>query len=163
MRVVHSLVTGRPANTGRHAPRMRFRGTHTISLPLPPDRALPLFTARGERAWVPGWQPHFPDGEPEHTEDEGTVFVTAHGEVATYWVVAARQEHAVRYARTTPGRSSGTVDVHIREAPNGHSDVEVTYDLTALTPEGEHAIEHLAANFEAEIGGWEQAIAAATG
>ena len=137
---------------------MRFRGTHTISVPLPPDRALPLFTARGEREWVPGWQPEFPDGEPEQIEDEGTVFVTAHGGTATYWVVVARAHDGVRYARTTPGRSAGTVEVKL-EATTAGSAAQVTYDLTALTPEGEHALEHFAANFDEEIAGWEELIA----
>ena len=57
----------------------RFRDTATIEIPLPASRALPLFTARGERAWVPGWKPRFPAGELDD-EDEGTVWVTeAHG------------------------------------------------------------------------------------
>jgi hypothetical protein len=146
-------------------PGMRFRRTHTISVPLPPDRALPLFTARGERAWVPGWDPAFPDGEPAagEPEEEGTLFVTAHGDTSTVWVVAARRDDGVRYARTTPGHTCGTVDVRIRAATAERTDLDITYDLTALTPEAAHALQHFAAGFATEIGGWEAAIAAASG
>jgi hypothetical protein len=41
----------------------RFRGTVTISVPLPADEAMQLFTARGERDRVEGWDPEFPAGE----------------------------------------------------------------------------------------------------
>lgn len=142
---------------------MRFRGTHTISVPLPPAEALPFFTARGERAWVPGWDPGFPDGEPSpgEPEPEGTVFVTAHADTTTYWVVVASHADGVRYARTTPGHTAGIVDVRVRAAATaGRTDVDVTYDLTALNPAAEPALRHFADDFVAEIGAWEQAIGA---
>jgi hypothetical protein len=41
----------------------RFRDTVTISVPLPAAEAMLLFTARGERDWVEGWDPKFPAGE----------------------------------------------------------------------------------------------------
>lgn len=47
----------------------RFRDTVTIGVPVPADEAMQLFTARGERAWVEGWDPEFPAGEP--TEEDG--------------------------------------------------------------------------------------------
>ena len=66
--------------------------TGTLRVPLPADEAFRLFTARGERDWVDGWEPHFPDpvdddvaakadqailllaGEPA-TEDRGNIVV----------------------------------------------------------------------------------------
>jgi hypothetical protein len=73
-----------------------------------------LFTARGERDWVRGWDPQFPAGEPAE-EGEGTVFVTTADGRSTYWVVVARATRGVRYARTTPGISAGSGDVRGRE------------------------------------------------
>ena len=141
--------------------RLRFRRTHTITVALPPERAMPLFTARGERQWVPGWAPEFPAGEPAGAEDEGTVFVTdGHGR-PTYWVVAARSDRAVRYTRAAPGHSCGTVEVRERESGAAHTVLDVTYDLTALTPEGDHELEAFAARYTEEIGDWERAIATA--
>jgi hypothetical protein len=140
----------------------RFRGTVSITVRLPVDEAMLLFTARGERDWVDGWEPEFPAGEPAE-EAEGTVFVTSHHGRSTYWVVAARALGAVRYARTTPGLHAGTVEVRERLSDARSTQVDVTYDLTALTPEGATELDRFAAGYEDEIGGWQDAIEAALG
>jgi hypothetical protein len=119
-----------------------------------------LFTARGERAWVEGWDPQFPAGEPSE-EDEGTVFVTTAEGRSTYWVVAARDADMVRYARTTPGFTVGTVDVRRRESDARSTRVDVTYDLSALTPQGADELDRFSARYEQEIGAWEVAITTA--
>jgi hypothetical protein len=135
----------------------RFRDTVTISVPLPADEAMQLFTARGERDWVEGWDPEFPAGEPTE-EGEGTVFVTtAHGR-STYWVVAARASRSVRYARTTPGFFAGTVEVRERSSDSRSTMVDVTYDLSALTPQGAAELDDFAAGYEQEINAWAVAI-----
>jgi hypothetical protein len=135
----------------------RFRDTVTISVPLPADEAMPLFTARGERSWVQGWDPQFPAGEPSE-EGEGTVFVTIADGRPTYWVVAARATRSVRYARTTPGFFAGTVEIRERRSDARSTLVDVTYDLSALTPEGAGELDDFAAGYEQEIGAWEVAI-----
>jgi hypothetical protein len=135
----------------------RFRDTVTIRVPLPPDQAMQLFTARGERDWVDGWDPEFPAGEPSE-EDEGTVFVTTADGRSTFWVVAGRATRSVRYARTTPGFVAGTVDVRERRSDAHATEVDVTYDLSALTPQGAAELDDFAAGYEQEIGGWEVAI-----
>ena len=137
----------------------RFRGTVTVTVPLAPERAMPLFTARGERLWVPGWEAGFPAGEPLGDEVEGTVFVTAADDRTTIWVVAARSDRSVRYVRTTPGIWAGSVDVRQRGADAGErTAVDVTYDLTALSDEGARELTRFAAAFEREIGQWEDLI-----
>jgi hypothetical protein len=135
----------------------RFRDTVTISVPLPADEAMLLFTAQGERDWVEGWDPEFPAGEPTE-EGEGTVFVTtAHGR-CTYWVVAAHAAGSVRYARTTPGFVAGTVEVRRRHSDAQSTQVDVTYDLSALTPHGAAELDAFAAGYKQEIRAWEVAI-----
>ncbi|HZN90185.1 MAG TPA: hypothetical protein VFB44_14495 [Thermoleophilaceae bacterium] len=137
----------------------RFRDTATIEIPLPASRALPLFTARGERAWVPGWKPRFPAGEPDD-EDEGTVWVTeAHGRT-TYWVVATRDARGVAYARVTPELFAGIVEVRQRRADARSTQLEITYDLTALTDAGAAELDSFAAGYHEEIRGWRAAIEA---
>jgi hypothetical protein len=135
----------------------RFQDTATITVPLPAEEALPLFTARGERSWVQGWDPQFPAGESSE-EDEGTVFITIADGRPTYWVVAARATRSVRYARTTPGFFAGTVEVRERRSDARSTLVDVTYDLSALTPEGAAELDDFAAGYEQEIGAWEVAI-----
>ena len=138
----------------------RFRGTFTISVPLPADDAMPLFTARGERRWVEGWDPEFPAGEPTE-EDEGTVFVTTAGGRSTYWVVAVSDADRFLYARTTPGFAAGTVEARRRAADGGSTQVDITYDLSALSDAGAAELDAFAAGYERDIGAWQQAIESA--
>ena len=121
--------------------------TGTITVPLPPHEAIALFTPEGERAWVPGWDPH-------HHSD--TVFTTTHGGAATTWIVLDAPPGAVRYARVSHDRA-GTVEVRC-QADGDQTRAHVTYDLTALEP---HALEHFAAGYEAMLEEWERMIAEA--
>jgi hypothetical protein len=138
----------------------RFRDTVTINVPLPADEAMALFTARGERRWVEDWDPEFPAGEPCE-EGEGTVFVTRSNGRSTYWVVAVKDANGVRYARTTPGFAAGTVEVRRRRSDARSTQVEITYDLSALTPQGAAELDVFATHYDQEIGAWEAAIGTA--
>jgi len=71
-----------------------------LTVNLPREATLALFTAEGERAWAPGWDPAFP--APQRTEGSGAVFVTAQAEETTTWVMVDQDERGVRYARFTP-------------------------------------------------------------
>lgn len=95
----------------------RFRDTVTITVPLPAHEAMQMFTARGEREWADGWEPHFPTGEPAE-EGEGTIFMTTAHDRPTYWVVAARTGKSVRYARS-PRRHRRSPGASIGPGPNG--------------------------------------------
>ena len=134
------------------------RLAHTTRVPLPLEEASRCFTPEGERAWADGWDPGYPAGRDPAAADDGdvpgTVFVTG----PTTWVVTERTPTLVRYARLTPGVTAGTVTV--RCAPDGEATAaEVTYELTALSPEGEQHLEHLADGYPAHIDGWARAIA----
>jgi hypothetical protein len=137
----------------------RRRLTGRIQVPLPPDEAFRLFTPRGEQDWAHGWHPLFPVPAADDTEP-GTVFETsAHGQ-HTVWLVTDRQPgKRLRYARVTPGDQAGTVTVSISGADH-HSEVEVTYDLTALTAPGGRKLSEFAANYPAYLQSWEDAITA---
>ena len=128
---------------------------------LAPERALYLFTPAGERLWADGWDPAFPRGESGDGGEPGTVFVTeAHGR-STIWVVVERTEDTVRYTRTTPGHLAGTVTARLQKADDGTTVAEVTYDLTALTPEAEPALAAFERNYDDFLADWERAIAEA--
>jgi hypothetical protein len=121
--------------------------SHSVRVPLPPERAMHLFTPVGERLWAPHWEPRFPAGEDGDGSAPGTVFLTGD----THWVVVDRTPDRVRYARVTPGVRAGTVEVVLR-ADGGATVADVTYDMTPLA-EGD--------TFEPAIHDWEPAIAAA--
>ena len=135
------------------------RLTGRIQVALPPGEAFRLFTPRGEEDWAHGWQPRFPAPAPDDTEP-GTVFETsAHGH-DTIWLVIDRQAgKRISYARVTPGVQAGTVTVVL--SPVGQdSEVEVTYQLTALTEPAREKLSEFAETYPAYLQSWEDDITA---
>ena len=133
--------------------RITCRGS--VRVPLPPDRALPLFTPRGERRWAEGWEPRFPAGDTDDSAP-GTVFVTDEA----IWMVAGRTERSMRYARALPGVWAGTVEVRC-EAAGSETLAGVTYDLTVLDDAQRPRLRAFADGYDAFLGEWEREIAAA--
>lgn len=107
----------------------------SFSLDQPPEKAIYLFTAPGERIWVPGWAPTLLNGD---GFEEGTVFTTGHDDEHTIWVVVDFDTEGcrARYARITPASRAGTVEVNLVPNAVGGSTVHVKYQLCALTPDG---------------------------
>ena len=135
------------------------RLTSRIQVDLPPDEAFRLFTPRGEQDWVHGWQPRFPAPTPDDTEP-GTVFETHANGQHTIWVVTSREPgKRISYARVTPGEQAGIVTVTITDA-GGHSEAEVTYQLTALTGPAARKLREFADGYPAYLQSWQDAITA---
>jgi hypothetical protein len=140
-----------------------LRLTGRIRVGLPPAEAFRLFTPRGEQDWAPGWEPHFPAPASDDTEP-GTVFETSpHGQPGTHvpptvWVVTNRESgRHISYARMTPGDRAGTVTVDL-SAADGASDVEVTYQLTALSAAAEPGLREFADGYAAYLQSWQDEI-----
>lgn len=132
---------------------MRVRRSGEVRVALPPDEAIRMFTAEGERAWAPGWAPEYPDAD---ADAPGTVFITAaHGTHIT-WVILERTPRTARYARVTPGMSAGTVAVELR-ADGEDTIARVTYDVTSLGAD----LSSFDAGFDEMLANWERLIAAA--
>lgn len=111
---------------------MRLVQEGTVSLPLPMEAAMRLFTPEGEREWVPGWDPDYGDEGP--SERQGTFFKTSAHEVETLWLINELDMSAGRaaYSRFTPGRHAGIVSIRCEATSSSTSDVHVTYDMTLL-------------------------------
>ena len=141
------------------------RLTGRIRVARPPAEAFRLFTARGEMDWAAGWEPHFPAPAPDDTEP-GTVFETnAHGQ-PTVWIVTERQAgRRISYAQVTQGHRAGTVTVTLSPAGQGGeaSDVEVTYQFTALSEAARPGLREFADGYPAYLQSWQDAISAALG
>ena len=135
--------------------RVRRQGEFVIDLRR--ADAFKLFTAAGERLWVPGWDPNLLGALPQH---DGLVFLTVNGSDQTIWTVLSSNIDAghVRYSRVTPGVSAGIVEVAATSEGEG-TRVRVSYDLTALTPEDEEALEpYSEENFAAMMKRWKELI-----
>lgn len=113
-------------------PLTQMRSFH---LDAPRSQVFELFTAQGERAWAPGWNPEILSG----AEGRGSAFRTQneHGQ-ETIWIVTEYQplEGRVSYARAALGSNIGLVDVACSESAAGGTDVSVRYTLTALSEAG---------------------------
>jgi hypothetical protein len=138
--------------------------TGEVRVGAPLTDAFPLFTPEGERVWAPGWDPehHHPAGG---ETVRGGVFTTPGDDGrTTIWVVVDwnPESCSVRYARVTPGLRAGTVAVACRAAGAEATVARVTYELAALTPEGDAELANWTelwyAGFLAE---WEAQIATA--
>jgi hypothetical protein len=132
-----------------------------ITVALPREQAMALFTPEGERRWAVGWDPQYP--EPTRREGAGTVFTTAHGDSPTTWVMVDQRPDGVRYARVTPGMTAGTVAVDVVGSEAEVTRVRVTYDLTALSAAGESWLDSFARHYDAEMASWATEIASALG
>ena len=107
----------------------------TFHLDAPIARVLPLFTALGETAWAPGWEPELLSGQ----EERGSVFRTRHAGRETTWIVVNYQpaQGRVSYARLAQGSNMGLVDVQCSAAADGGTEISVRYTLTGLNPQGQ--------------------------
>ncbi len=132
--------------------------THTIEIDRAPGDVFALLTPEGERRWVPDWEPIYP-AEPQDPHAPATVFTTRHGGEEALWVVVEIDYEArrARYVRTNPGSRVALVDVRCSGAGSG-SRVEVTYDITALSAEGEAMATEFANGFDIAIGMWKRLI-----
>ena len=134
--------------------------THRITLPLPADEALELFTPEGERLWIADWRPryHYPaNGE----TIEGMVFLTGEGSELTYWTMMdfVIVRHRVRYSRVTPGSRSTIVEVVCIPGGDRQCQAEVSYALTGLSEEGNTAIDGFVGDvYVAMIESWREKI-----
>jgi hypothetical protein len=133
--------------------------TGTVHVDAAPEHAFQLFTAPGEKLWVDGWDPDVLSGGDGRAR--GAVFTTNVGGDTAYWIVVdydAEVLHA-RYARIAPGTRAGTVEVFARSNGAGGTEVEVTYELTALTDEGDAQLAEFDSEaYAAMLADWERMI-----
>ncbi|MFZ0499004.1 MAG: SRPBCC family protein [Steroidobacteraceae bacterium] len=135
----------------------------TFRVAAPVARVFPLFTALGERAWVPGWEPELLSGR----EERGSVFRTVHGGRETTWIVVTYlpAEGRVSYARLARGSNMGLVDVQCGAAPEGGTQVSVRYTLTGLDAQGQAFVAEFLdpRHYSHMVEEWREAIGKALG
>lgn len=136
-----------------------LRRSAEITVGLPREQAMALFTAEGECRWAKGWEPRYP--EPARRDQPGAVFITAHGGHDTTWIMVDHRPDGVRYARVTHELTAGTVAVDVLFSSDHSTRLRVTYDLTALSTAGETWLTAFDARYDDEIASWASDIAAA--
>jgi hypothetical protein len=138
--------------------RVQLRGTVAVALAQPD--AFELFTPSGERRWVTGWDPTFPAAGADETRP-GTVFATAHRRRVTWVVVACDRPRSIAYASVSDDDRAGLVRVGCDPHGSGATTAAVSYDMTALSADGDVALREFAAHYEQYMRQWQDTIAAA--
>ncbi|UXI69895.1 hypothetical protein [Tahibacter amnicola] len=130
----------------------------SFTLDMSLHRAMHCFTAEGERAWAPGWDPQFLSGSGE----VGSVFRTVNEHAATIWIVVDFDAAAgvARYARVADGSHAGTIEVRGKALTAACTEITVRYTLTPTSPAGEQLVDELLSpqGYAAFIGGWKALI-----
>ena len=137
-----------------------IKHTETFRLDQPAEILFPLFSAEGEKLWVPGWDYKNISGSEDMHED--FIFLTSSHDHAstdadTIWLVKRYdpESYIVQFYRVEPGQKVGLVTVRCMEIDKNMTNVEVTYEYTALSDHGSKFIEKFTTDHYKEfIGGW---------
>ncbi len=140
-------------------PRSQSKNFH---LDAPRAQVFPLFTARGEREWAPGWEPLMLSG----AEERGSAFQTRNGQgQTTTWIVIDYRpaEGRASYARLAQDSNIGLVDVVCSDCAGGGTEVSVRYTLTPLNAAGAALVDEFLdpARYGRMVDEWREATSAA--
>ena len=122
------------------------------------ETLFPLFSAEGEKLWVPDWDYVGVTGGAELYEDY--VFMTENHDFATtnaIWLVKRFEpkKHFVQFYKVEPEDKIAVVSVRCKEMSARRTLVTVGYDYIALSDKGRDFInDHGQGDYEAFIGQW---------
>lgn len=124
----------------------------------PADVLFPLFSAEGEKLWVPGWDYENIMGSTDLHEDY--IFITrTHDHAATeaIWLVKRYdpESYLVQFYKVEPEDKVGVITVQCGPIEESITEVEVTYAYTGLSDKGNEFVEGFtAARYKEFIGEW---------
>ncbi|OOZ17244.1 hypothetical protein [Solemya velum gill symbiont] len=118
--------------------------TETFRIDQPRETLFPLFSAEGEKFWVPEWDYTNIMGTTELHEDY--IFLTSnhdHASADAIWLVKRYEpgNYYVQFYKVEPEDKVGLITVKCLLIGENLTDVEVTYQYTALGGKGEEVIQ----------------------
>lgn len=140
---------------------LAHRRTEFAFTVLAPYRAVaPLFGADKERLWAEGWSPRFVHPQPGH-DVAGAVFTVEAGH-SNVWIntIYDLEQGRVQYACFSGGNMVTLIDIHLEAIARDTTRAVVVYERTALRPEANELVNHLAAADEAKGPSWRAALGA---
>ena len=124
----------------------------------PMEQVVPLFGADKERVWAPGWDPHFVHPVPA-SDEEGMVFTVAHSDLRSVWVNTEFDPKAGRIEYVYMIPDAMVTRITLRLMPEGNQTrVEVGYDRTALSEEGDAHVSHMGEQDRGSGAHWEKQV-----
>jgi hypothetical protein len=132
--------------------------TFAFTANAPMEKVAPLFGADKERVWAPKWNPQFVYPLPV-SDEKGMVFTVAHDHLQAVWVntLFDVKNGKFQYVYVIPDALLTVINLKL--TPQGDKTlVEVQYDRTALSPEAESHVRHMAEGDRKSGPEWEKQI-----
>ena len=140
---------------------IKHKASFEINQPI--EGLFPLFSAEGEKRWIPGWDYENVMGGTDLHEDY--VFLTAghhksdhhhlgHNAVPkTIWLVKRHEpdNYYVQFYRVEPEDKVGIITVQCKPLTEDITEVEVTYEYIGLCKEGNDFVAHYTAETHDEF------------
>lgn len=122
------------------------------------ERVAPLFGAEKERLWSKDWNPAFIYPTPA-SDLRGMVFEVEHGQHRSVWVNTEfnLKEGRVQYVYVIPDALVTVIGLRLTPEENT-TRVEVEYDRTALSPEADSHVRHMAEGDRNSRAKWEESV-----
>ncbi len=128
----------------------------------PIDSLFPLFSAEGEKYWVPGWDYKNIMGTTELHEDY--IFVTNshdHASSDAIWLVKRHEpdSHYVEFYKVEPEEKVGIISVKCSSISQTKTNVSVSYEYVALSEKGNQFIAGFTKeDYKEFIGEWKKLL-----
>jgi hypothetical protein len=134
---------------------------HTASFEIaqPIKELFPLFSAEGEKLWVPGWNYDNIMGGTDLHEDY--VFVTkSHDHAASdaIWVVKRYEpeKHLVQFYKVEPSEKIGVIEVKCFDLSKSRTKVQVSYEYIGISASGNKFVSNFSSTgYKEFISEWE--------
>jgi hypothetical protein len=140
----------------------RVRHSADFQLDQPVDVLFPLFSAEGEKLWVPGWDYENIMGSTDLHEDY--VFLTKNHDHAAndaIWLVKRYQpsDYLVEFYKVEPEEKVGVITVKCSALSKTKTNVKVAYEYIALSDKGEAFVNSFTSQqYNEFIGEWKELL-----
>jgi hypothetical protein len=135
-----------------------IKHTAAFRIDQPIEILFPLFSAEGERLWVPGWDYENIMGSKDLCEDY--IFLTKkhdHASTDAIWLVKRYEpeSYLVQFYKVEPEDKVGIITVQCTKIDKCATRIEVSYEYIALSEKGAKFIEGFTTSeYKAFIGEW---------
>lgn len=136
--------------------------TKTFEIQQPLEKVFPLFSAEGEKLWVPGWDYENIMGTTDLCEDY--IFLTKnhdHASTHAIWLVKRYDpaSHFIQFYKIEPGDKVGLITVQCIQESKNNTTVQITYKYIGLSEKGRDFIsEFTSTYYESFIAEWERLL-----
>ncbi len=134
-----------PAPAAETAKPAHTHEAFSFVMSAPYADVFPLFGAHEERKWAVGFEPKFLHPVPAH-DQPGMVFTTVQEDMPRVWVNTAFDAATghVQYVYWISDLMVALIDIHVSRSGTNEMKVDVSYERTALRPEANEQVIHMA-------------------